>query len=693
MACLLAFSGLVGADHIHRTLKVGVYENPPKLFTQANGRSAGILIDLLEEIASLEGWKLEFVSCEWQACLDALATGRLDVLPDLAYSDERAQRFGFHRVPALYSWSQIYRDPEVRLESILDLQGKRLAVLVGSVQESTFEAMLRGFDVHFDLVPAESLEGVLQLVLAGKADAAVVNHYFGEFRAAALGLVETPIVLQPAKLFYATGLERDVLLRDRIDAHLADWQKDQGSPYYRVLKKWTGESPATFIPEGVTRALVLLATSLVVGVLVLRRTVIARTGELAESNRHLQATLDAIPDLLFEVDREGRYLMVRARQAGKLAAPAEALPGRMIQDVLPADAARVCLEAIAEASREGCSAGQSFALVLADGVRWFELSVARKAPLEGGQPTFMVLSRDVTDRHNAEVAVVRLSRLYATLSQCNQAIVRSESEPELLARICQDAVAYGGMRMVWVGMVDDADRSVRPVAWFGEGTEYLDGLRISIEPQDAFGRGPTGTAIREDRPCWCNDFRNDPATLPWRERAQRFGWAASAALPLHRDGRVAGSLTLYAAEVGAFDEAAQRLLLEMAMDIDFALDRFRKDEDRARMAEALVEREEKYRELTESINDVIWTLDPETLRFLYVSPSVFRLRGYTPDEIMADPLDAALTPESAARVRELINAHVSEFEAGTRSSDEVAVELVEQPRKDGSTVWTEVVTN
>ncbi|MBL8444663.1 MAG: diguanylate cyclase [Zoogloeaceae bacterium] len=484
-----------------------------------------------------------------------------------------------------------------------------------------------------------------------------------------------------------------MLLRDRIDAHLADWQKDQGSPYYRVLKKWTGESPATFIPEGVTRALVLLATSLVVGVLVLRRTVIARTGELAESNRHLQATLDAIPDLLFEVDREGRYLMVRARQAGKLAAPAEALPGRMIQDVLPADAARVCLEAIAEASREGCSAGQSFALVLADGVRWFELSVARKAPLEGGQPTFMVLSRDVTDRHNAEVAVVRLSRLYATLSQCNQAIVRSESEPELLARICQDAVAYGGMRMVWVGMVDDADRSVRPVAWFGEGTEYLDGLRISIEPQDAFGRGPTGTAIREDRPCWCNDFRNDPATLPWRERAQRFGWAASAALPLHRDGRVAGSLTLYAAEVGAFDEAAQRLLLEMAMDIDFALDRFRKDEDRARMAEALVEREEKYRELTESINDVIWTLDPETLRFLYVSPSVFRLRGYTPDEIMADPLDAALTPESAARVRELINAHVSEFEAGTRSSDEVAVELVEQPRKDGSTVWTEVVTN
>lgn len=693
---LLVLSGTVSANHAPRTLRVGVYENPPKVFTLPDGEADGIFVDLLKEIATLEGWRLAFIRCEWQACLDLLADGDLDILPDLAHSDERDRRFGFNRIPALHSWSQLYRRPELAIESILDLQGKRIAVLEGSVQASALEAMLRGFDIRFELVLVESLDAALQRVVSGEADATVVNRYFGEFRAGAMGLVETPIVLQPARLYFATGHDRDQLLRDRIDAHLDAWQKDQGSFYYRTLQNWTGEAPRTFIPPGVIRVLLLLAIVamvLVASVLVLRARVIAKTAELGESNRQLQATLDAVPDLLFELDHQGRYLMVRARQRDKLAAPAGTLPGRMLQEVLPADAARVCLEAIAEARRDGSSTGRTFRLALADGEHWFELSVARKAPVRAGEPTFIMLSRDVTDRHKAEAAVARLSRLYATLSQCNQAIVRSASEAELLPRICKNAVSFGGMKMVWIGMVDRGDRSVRPVAWFGDGTDYLDGLRISIEADDVLGCGPTGIAIREDRPYWCNDFRNDPATAPWHDRASGFGWAASAALPLHCDGRVVGSITLYADETDAFDEAAQGLLLEMAMDIDFALDRFRNDQERAQMAEALVEREEKYRELTESINDVIWTLDPETLRFLYVSPSVFRLRGFTPEEIMAEPLDAALTPEGAIKIRGLIGAHAADFEAGIRSSNDVVVEMVEQPRKDGTTVWTEVVTN
>jgi PAS domain S-box-containing protein/putative nucleotidyltransferase with HDIG domain len=88
----------------------------------------------------------------------------------------------------------------------------------------------------------------------------------------------------------------------------------------------------------------------------------------------------------------------------------------------------------------------------------------------------------------------------------------------------------------------------------------------------------------------------------------------------------------------------------------------------------------------------VWVLDPQTLRFLYVSPSVQKLRGYTPEEILDKPLDAALTPEGARRARGLLDQRTGDFLSGKQPPDRAYIEEVEQPCKDGSTVWTEVVT-
>jgi len=114
--------------------------------------------------------------------------------------------------------------------------------------------------------------------------------------------------------------------------------------------------------------------------------------------------------------------------------------------------------------------------------------------------------------------------------------------------------------------------------------------------------------------------------------------------------------------------------------------------ERKRTEELLRASEEKYRLLTEGITDVVWTLDPETLRFLYVSPSVEKLRGFTPEEIMATPFDAALTPEDSEYVKKLIRLHVAVFLSGKEPPDKFYINEVEQPRKDGSIVSTEVST-
>ncbi|AFV97046.1 MULTISPECIES: sensor domain-containing phosphodiesterase [unclassified Sulfuricurvum] len=181
----------------------------------------------------------------------------------------------------------------------------------------------------------------------------------------------------------------------------------------------------------------------------------------------------------------------------------------------------------------------------------------------------------------------RLKKLYAALSQCNQAIVRSTSIEELFPIICRDAVDFGGMKMAWIGLVDESSQMLKAVNFYGDGTDYLEGLAISNDPKDPSSQGPTGRTLHENRPFWCQDFQNNPTTKRWHEQGKQYGWGSSAALPLKYNGKVIGVFSLYAESLNAFDEAAQKLLIEMAMDISYALESFKRDAARKEAEEAL----------------------------------------------------------------------------------------------------------
>ncbi|MDO8377267.1 MAG: EAL domain-containing protein [Aquabacterium sp.] len=121
------------------------------------------------------------------------------------------------------------------------------------------------------------------------------------------------------------------------------------------------------------------------------------------------AVLNAIPDLLFELDIDGLCIDYRAPRTNLLAAPAATLVGRTVRDVLPVTAADICMASLRTALAQGSSTGLQFELALKTGNTWFELSVSRKAVTAGGKPHFIVLLRDITERKQADSRIARLA--------------------------------------------------------------------------------------------------------------------------------------------------------------------------------------------------------------------------------------------------------------------------------------------
>ncbi len=130
---------------------------------------------------------------------------------------------------------------------------------------------------------------------------------------------------------------------------------------------------------------------------------------LRTADARTSAILRAIPDLLFELDSDGRYIDYHSPRSELLLAPAESLIGKTLAEVMPADVAQICMSALEIAADKGASSGQQFQLELPQGIFWFELSVSRKDNAPGERPNFIVLSRDITERKEAEQKIARLA--------------------------------------------------------------------------------------------------------------------------------------------------------------------------------------------------------------------------------------------------------------------------------------------
>ena len=222
-----------------------------------------------------------------------------------------------------------------------------------------------------------------------------------------------------------------------------------------------------------------------------------------------------------------------------------------------------------------------------------------------------VFGKDITQRAKAERELYRLNRALRALSATDQAMVRAQNESELLQETCRILVEEGGYRFAWVGLAEqDEAKTVRPVCHAGIEEGYLETVRITWA-DTARGRGPTGTAIRTERPVVCQNMVEDPRLGPWREEAGRRGYASSCALPLVVGGRSIGALTVYSARPEAFDTAEAELLTQLGADLAFGMEALRTRVERQRSMEALKAERQRLFGVLETLPPMIRLLTPD----------------------------------------------------------------------------------
>jgi signal transduction histidine kinase/CheY-like chemotaxis protein len=116
----------------------------------------------------------------------------------------------------------------------------------------------------------------------------------------------------------------------------------------------------------------------------------------------LAATLQAVPDLLFDIDIDGLIHGHHSPRSDLLVMPADEQVGRTVADVMPAAAAAQVMRGLHEAQALGASLGLHYELPLPQGPRWFEISVACKRVAAGEKARFILLARDITERMQGE---------------------------------------------------------------------------------------------------------------------------------------------------------------------------------------------------------------------------------------------------------------------------------------------------
>lgn len=338
--------------------------------------------------------------------------------------------------------------------------------------------------------------------------------------------------------------------------------------------------------------------------------------KLRETHAQLEATFNALPDLLFEVDSQGRILNYHTPHSELLYMEPSLFLGKRVTEVLPRDAAEVIMHSIHEAWKRGRSKGAIYSLNIGDKHYWYELSVASAGRTEGAQDRLVALVRDITERKQME-ELMRIQRdlgvALGFVGDLQEALV-----------LCLDAALQ--VREIDCGgiyLVDARNGSIS--------LAVHKGLPKDLVKTASYYDGQSGhaLAITRGEPIF-QLYENVMETLGLntedREAGKKAGLRGVAILPVKHEGKIIAALNVASRSNDVISDFARYSLEAITSQIAGTLTRIKSDQ-------ALKASQHNLQTLFESLDDFLFVLDSKG-NIIEFNPIVKERLGYSAEELL-----------------------------------------------------------
>jgi PAS domain S-box-containing protein len=390
-------------------IRIGLYENPPKIYTDANGNIEGFWYEITTEIASMEGWETEWVFGSWDECLKRLENNEIDIMPDTGVTPEREKKYLFSNETVYLSWTKIYSNKKYKIDTILDLEGKKIAGLRNSFDLEGPDGLrkkLKDFNIKAEIIEMGSYKDIFMSVESGSADAAIVDKDFGYLNHDEYDILPTSIILQPARMQYAFNRNSDkaAVLIMKIDKRISEMKKDQGSVYNRAMDNFFKFQSKTYhIPHWLKISLIIIFVLLlsILGInRYLRIKIASTTKSLKESEEKYRILVENQTDLVVKIDPDGNYLFASRSYCETFGKTEEQLLGNRFMPLVHEEDREPTLREMEKLYKPPYSCYVEQRALTVKGWKWFGWSDTAVLDNENKVTAIIGVGRDITEKHD-----------------------------------------------------------------------------------------------------------------------------------------------------------------------------------------------------------------------------------------------------------------------------------------------------
>ncbi len=601
-------------------LKVAINENRPLAFFDEDDVPAGFYVDLLNYISEEEGWKLEYVEFPRAETLDLVDEGEIDLIATIGYHELFIDRYVFTEEKILNNWGIVYVQADSTIESLLELEGKSIAVLEASTHGKHFENLLDDFEIESTIIEVGSFADVANLLERGEVDAGVLNRMIGVSFGEIYEIKGTSIIFNPIDVRLAASPATSPFVIERIDAHLQELKSDTNSYYYQSFSRWFGPAEQLIFPNwatwvfGVGGGAILLLAGIsfflryqvrekTAALVVQNEALFAEIEEhkkthiiLKESEERYKGVVENNPVLICSFTPDGKITYANQAYCQYFSIQFDEVIGFDFLKLIPESDRKMVMANILKLTVESPTQTHEHQVIDPDGeIRWQHWTNQALFDDKGRRIAFQSIGSDITERKQAEEALQQSAQEMTALNAVSAQVNRALSVKEVASAAVEGMLRATEASIAFLLIKEEAALVPIKIAYSKPEKE----LDVSL-----IGRASScisEMALRESEPVYSKELYDD--TRCTADECKQVGFQSSAALPLFVDGEIYAILGVGADTFIDF-EAQSEFLETLASEISNGLKNahlfteIQRDlSERKKMEMALIESEDKFRTL------------------------------------------------------------------------------------------------